>query len=142
MDAQTLIDELNLKVATSVIGICDDERRGLITKAQAGTAIKAVFDAVSGLVSQDNFDLISAASEEYKREKGMEATFVKNGDEIVGTIRICGAGALLSYRGGKPIRLPQDNTEREVDAEAKQEKAEWHRKVVAHLQKKQEQGKW
>ena len=142
MDAQTLIDELNLKVTTSIIGICDDQRLGVITGAQANTAIKAVFDAVSGLISQDNFDLISAASEEFKHEKGMEATFIKNGDEIVGTIRICGAGALLSFRGGKPIRLPQNNTEREVDAEAKQDQAEWHRKVKETLQRKREQGSW
>lgn len=142
MDAQTVIDELNLKVAASVIGICDDERRGIITKAQANTAIRAVFDAVSGLVSQDNFDLMSAVSEEYKHEKGVEATFIKNGDEIIGTIRICGAGALLSFRGGKPIRLPQHNTEREVDAEAKQDQADWHQSVTDKLRQKREQGAW
>lgn len=142
MDAQSLTDELNLKVATSVIGIVDDERRGIITAAQANTALKGIFDAVSGLISQDNFDLLSAASEEYKHAKGVEATFLKHEGSIVGTIRICGAGALLRFSNGVPLRVPQDNSEREVDAEAKAEQKAWHQNVVDRLRKKREQGSW
>lgn len=142
MDAQSVIDELNFKVATAVIGICEDEKRGIITRAQALTALQGIFNAVSGLISQDNFDFLSAASEEYKGAKGMEATFLKEDGHIVGTIRLCGSGALLQFGQGQPIRLPQDNSEREVDAEAKAEQAEWHRVKLAALQKAKERGSW
>ena len=142
MDAKNLIDELNLKTTIAVMGIVEDERRGIITKAQAATAMKGIFDAVSGLVSQDTFDLISAASEEYKGAKGMEATFIKHEDKIIGTIRICGAGALLRFSNGVPLRTPQDNSEREVDAEAKTEQVEYHKQLLIAARRKQEQGSW
>lgn len=138
MDTEQLREELNFKVLTAIHGIVNDERRGLITKAQANTGIRGIFDAVSGLVSQDNFDLLSAASEEYKHAKGVEVTFIKATDGIQGSIRICGNGALLSYRQGKPMILPRYNVEEEVDLEAKERQEAYHKRLVQEAQERQQ----
>lgn len=137
MDTEQLREELNFKVLTAVHSIVSDERRGLITKAQANTGIRGIFDAVSGLVSQDNFDLLSAASEEYKHAKGVDVTFIKAVDGITGTIRICGNGALLSYRQGRPMILPRYNVEEEVDLEARERQEAYHNRLVQEAQERQ-----
>ncbi|WEU67417.1 hypothetical protein [Xanthomonas phage JGB6] len=113
----------------ALTGLIEDEKRGLITKAEAKTAIKAIFESVSGLIDQETFDFLSAASVDYKDSKGMDITFVKVEETIQGTIRVCGNGALMVYKA-VPIRAPQYNTHEEVDAEAKTIQQEMHQKLL------------
>ena len=142
MDAKQLMSELDHKVFNTVVNIVEEERRGLITRAQAATGMRAVFDAVSGLCSQDNFDMLSAAALEYRDAKGVDVTFIKGQNGIHGSIRICGNGALLSYDQGTPMILPRNNSDEEVDLEAKDRQAAYHQALVDEATARKERGAW
>ncbi len=58
----TLIDELERKALDALSRILSDFDAGAISQPAAAFALRTLFDAVSGLVGADTFDLISEAS--------------------------------------------------------------------------------
>lgn len=101
MDAEQLVRELNLKAMTAISNLLSDYDRGLISRAQANTGCRAVFDTVSGLVSSDTFEYISMAANEFKGAKGCQLSLRKDktGTAFEGILRICGSGKLIRVRG-------------------------------------------
>lgn len=121
MDAEQLSQEINLKAMTALANIVDDEERGIITRAEAKTALRAIFDMAGGLVPTSTFDLISAAADQYKHAKGVEVEWVRIGDAIKGVARVCGAGAVLRIDQALPHRKPSYDID--TDAKAKEHAA-------------------
>lgn len=115
MDARQLSEELNLKAMNSLTNVVNDEARGLISKAQAGTACRAIFDVVGGLVSTETVDLISAAVEQYKGHHGWMGNLVRRGDHMEGYIRVCGPAAVIRINHATPHRKPSYNVEEETN---------------------------
>ena len=72
MDTEQLTRELSLKAMTALGNIIGDYERGLITRAQAMTGCRAVFDTVGGLCTNDVYQLVSEAAMTYKGVHGIE----------------------------------------------------------------------
>lgn len=123
MEANQILEEINLKALAALTTIIQDEKRGLLTKGQAATGIRGIFDSVSGLVSQECFDLISLAANEYKDASEVDVNLIRSGDNIVGVMRFPKTGAILEITNTKPRRFPgyndtDENAVENVKAEA------------------------
>ena len=97
MDAEQLTQELSLKAMTALSNIIGDYERGLISKAQAATGCRAVFDTVGGLVGTEVFNLVSAAAQQYKGAKSYEVTIGRGDDRYKGVMRQCGEACVLDF---------------------------------------------
>lgn len=135
MDADQLSQELNLKAMTALSSVVADEERGLISKAEAKTAIRAIYEVVGGLVPTSTFDLISAASEQYKHHRGWDVQMVNVAGELKGVARVCGNGAVIRITGAVPHRKPSNNVdETENDLMAKQDASSLLNRIRATAQ--------
>lgn len=72
-ESHTLVDELNRKALDTLERIIVDYQTGIISVEQARSSLQTLFQAVSGLISDDLFDMISEASKEFADKAG-EAT--------------------------------------------------------------------
>lgn len=134
MDSEQLSHEINIKAINALSNIMDDERRGIITRAQAKTAVRAIYDTVGGLVPTDTFDLISQAAEEYKQAHGTEVQWFRVGSDIKGICRIAGTGKVLRIDRATPQRIPSNNTDIDDDAAAKDHAAKLFAKLKDEVQ--------
>ncbi|QNK01732.1 hypothetical protein [Dyella telluris] len=72
-ESHTLVDELNRKALDTLERIVVDYQTGIISVEQARSSLQTLFQAVSGLITDDLFDMISEASKEFADKTG-EAT--------------------------------------------------------------------
>lgn len=102
MDAKQLINDINLKAMDSLGNVIQDYERGLISKAQAATGCRAIFDCVSGIATKEVFDLVSQAAAEFSGTHGVEVNIKPGRDNgeltFSGTIRYCGLAQVLRFR--------------------------------------------
>lgn len=102
MDPQQLIKDINLKAITALGSVVQDYERGLISRAQAATGCRAIFDTVSGIATPEVFDLVTQASAKFKDAVGVEVNLrpdTRNGKLVYnGTIRYCGLAQVLRFR--------------------------------------------
>lgn len=79
----TLMDELGRKTMDALATLLTDLDRGAITRPQASYAISVLFQATSGLVGTDCFDLISEASKQVNDGMHLDRArriFIRMGD--------------------------------------------------------------
>lgn len=60
----TIDDEIERKTLDSLAQIMQDQQQGVVSQSEASYALRILFMNVSGLVSQDTFDLVTEASKE------------------------------------------------------------------------------
>lgn len=99
-------DELGRKTLDAVATVMTDLEQGAMRPDQASIAVKAVFQAVSGLVGKDIFDLLSQASKEI--QGGLEAVttrriFIDPAKRVVFQVEYEQGSAQSTFRVG---RLP------------------------------------
>ena len=135
MNNEALLEELDLKAMTALTGVIQDEKRGLITPAQAATGIRGIFDAVGGLVSQDCFDLISLAALEFKNASAYEVKLGVQDGNLYGVLRNCRNGLIIEVVQAKARQKAGYNVADEVNEMAKKDAAELFDKMS-------QRGKW
>jgi hypothetical protein len=91
--------------------VISDYERGLISKAQAATGCRAVWDTVSGLVGGEVLDLINQASLEYRGARGVE--FALDPKTARGYLYRCGTAMINDVTlGGGQLFAVGDEEER------------------------------
>lgn len=105
-----LVDELNRKALGSLERILNDHELGAISRGEAKVALACLFDAVSGLVGPDVFDMISEASQELSAQAGT-TTCTRMYVNPEGTI------VLLEYVFGEPKVVVRTRVSCQPDAE-------------------------
>lgn len=114
MDTRQLTQELNFKVLDAVHNLLRDHERGLITRAEVKTGVRAIFDSVAGLVPTTTFNLLSEAAEEYKGAHGIEA-YKYNGNGNI--LHVTGTGRVLHVNSVMSLKYP-GYTDSDADAHA------------------------
>lgn len=121
MDSRRMTEELNLKAYTAISNILTDYERGVISKGQAATGVRAVFDAVGGLVSSQTLEHISMAGDYFKGARGYEVQWINKGQHLEGVMRVCGTGAVVRVFKASAHVVPRYNDSDDADALARDE---------------------
>jgi hypothetical protein len=113
MDAGQVIEELSFKVNMALHTLVSDYERGLISRAQARTGVKAIGESVMGLVTQDTFDLIGVIDQQLsdKDTRGAETRVRGIGNGLARSLHfVCGTGQVYAVTGKiQPIYRPDYN---------------------------------
>ena len=66
----TIAEEIHRKTLDALVWLLDRKERGLVTEQEYYVAIQTLFIAVSGLVSEDIFEMLSMDEPEKERKVG------------------------------------------------------------------------
>lgn len=122
MDPWKLKSEVSQKVIGALQAIVSDHERGLISRAQAATGVRGIYDATSGLVDTETFDILSEVAQRYKGVHGVEVQFKRVGKHLEGYVRVCGRGRVVRITQAIP-HYTAAYTDENADTEAARQAA-------------------
>ncbi len=111
------LNELNLKVLTSLSNLVADEERGLITGAEVKTAVRSIFDCMGGYLAPETFETLSVVSDRYKNSKAAEFYMIQHPQAdnlIAGMMYVPNVDAIIQIREAHRM-TPQYNLNEERD---------------------------